>query len=88
MTRLAIGVLAFSLITISSAYAQTRLDEKAVHNLPQAFCAAFNKHDGHQLAQIMAEDIDFVTVGATWLANSTSARLRRVLYHFSPCVTP
>jgi uncharacterized protein (TIGR02246 family) len=43
------------------------MDEEAVHNLPQAFCAAFNKHDGQQLGQIMADDLDFVTVGATWL---------------------
>jgi uncharacterized protein (TIGR02246 family) len=67
MTRLVPAVIAILLATISPVRAQTKLDEEAVRNLPQAFCAAFNKHDGHQLAQIMAEDIDFVTVGATWL---------------------
>jgi uncharacterized protein (TIGR02246 family) len=67
MTRFLPAVLVILSATISAARAQTKLDEQAVHNLPQAFCAAFDKHDGHQLAQLMADDIDFVTVGATWL---------------------
>ncbi len=50
------------------AEAQTRQDEKAVRALPQAFTNAWAKHDGHELAKIMAEDVDFVTVGATWLS--------------------
>lgn len=37
---------------------QTRQDEAAWHALPHAFSAAFNKHDGHALAAIMAEDVD------------------------------
>jgi len=66
MARIATAVIILLLATVS-AHAQNRLDEEMVHNLPQAFCAAFSKHDGHQLAQLMADDIDFVTVGATWL---------------------
>ena len=46
---------------------QTTQDEAALRALPQAFSAAFNRHDGHALAAIMAEDVDFVTVGLTWL---------------------
>ncbi len=49
-----------------TAQAQTQTDEDAVRLLPHAFCDAWAKHDGHELAKIMAEDIDFVTVGATW----------------------
>jgi uncharacterized protein (TIGR02246 family) len=67
MTRFAAATIALLLAPISAAQAQTKSDEVAVHNLPQAFCAAFNKHDGHQLAQMMSDDIDFVTVGAWWL---------------------
>jgi uncharacterized protein (TIGR02246 family) len=67
MTRFVPAAVAILLATISTVRAQAKLDEEAVHNLPQAFSAAFNKHDAHQLAQIMADDIDFVTVGATWL---------------------
>lgn len=48
------------------AQAQTKADEEAVRALPRAFCDAWAKHDGHQLAAIMAEDVDFVTVGAMW----------------------
>jgi|SRR5688572_7825735 len=46
---------------------QTTQDEAALRALPQAFSGAFNKHDGHALAAIMAEDVHFVTVGLTWL---------------------
>jgi uncharacterized protein (TIGR02246 family) len=67
MMRFVAAVIVLLLATISPVRAQTKLDEAAVHNLPEAFCAAFNKHDGHQLAQIMADEIDFVTAGATWL---------------------
>jgi uncharacterized protein (TIGR02246 family) len=38
-----------------------------VGKLPQEFCEAWAKHDGHLLAQIMAEDVDFVTVATTYL---------------------
>jgi uncharacterized protein (TIGR02246 family) len=66
MTCCATAVIALMLAAVS-AHAQTKLDKETIHNLPQAFCAAFSKHDGHQLAQLMADDMDFVTVGATWL---------------------
>jgi len=45
-------------------------DEAALRQLPIAFSEAWAKHDGHQLARIMADDVDFVTVGATWLHGS------------------
>jgi uncharacterized protein (TIGR02246 family) len=47
--------------------AQTKQDEVAVHKLPHAFSDAWNRHDGHELANLMADDVDFVTVGATWI---------------------
>jgi uncharacterized protein (TIGR02246 family) len=40
-------------------------DLKTVQQIPQDFCDAWAKHDGHTLAQIMAHDVDFVTVGST-----------------------
>jgi uncharacterized protein (TIGR02246 family) len=54
-----------------SLFGQTKNDEEAVRNLPHAFCDAWAKHDGHDLARIMAPDVDFVTVGATWLHGQT-----------------
>lgn len=39
--------------------AHTNPDEEAVRRLP--------RHDGHELAKIMADDVDFVTVGAWWI---------------------
>jgi uncharacterized protein (TIGR02246 family) len=58
-----LGFLAASTNTI----AQTKADEEAVRKLPQAFCDAWAKHDGHELAKIMAEDVDFLTVATTYL---------------------
>ena len=66
LAKKATAVLALLLATVS-AHAQNTLDRETVHNLPQAFCATFSQHDGHQLAQLMADDIDFVVVGATWI---------------------
>ncbi len=59
------GILLFLFAT--GANAQSKADEEAVRKLPQAFCEAWAKHDGHELARIMAEDVDFVTVATTYL---------------------
>jgi uncharacterized protein (TIGR02246 family) len=47
--------------------AQTQADDAALRKLPQAFCEAWAHHDGHALASIVSDDVDFVTVGGTWL---------------------
>ena len=57
----------FVLLSATAAHAQPKADEEAVGKLPQAFCDAWAKHDGHELAKVMAEDVDFVTVAATYL---------------------
>jgi len=55
------------LLFAAGANAQSKTDEKAVRKLPQDFCEAWARHDGHELAKIMAEDVDFVTVATTYL---------------------
>ncbi|HXY23905.1 MAG TPA: SgcJ/EcaC family oxidoreductase [Candidatus Acidoferrum sp.] len=65
MKRLFGGFL-FLLFAVA-ANAQTKSDEEAVSKLPQAFCDAWAKHDGHELAKIMADDVDFVTVATIYL---------------------
>ena len=60
-----VWIFAF-LFASTLVHAQTKNDEEAVRALPRAFCDAWAKHDGHQLASIMAEDVDFVTVGGAW----------------------
>jgi uncharacterized protein (TIGR02246 family) len=57
----------FCLASTSNVLAQSKTDEEAVGELPQKFCDAWTKHDGHALAQIMDEDADFVTVATTYL---------------------
>src|SRR6266481_9115823 len=61
-------LLAFFLLisAVLPAPAQTKADEAAVGKLPQAFCDGWAKHDGHELAKIMADDVDFVTVATTY----------------------
>ncbi|WP_058185272.1 SgcJ/EcaC family oxidoreductase [Terracidiphilus gabretensis] len=54
-------------LLIACAHAQNKTDEAAVRAIPQAFVAAWAKHDGHELAKIMSENVDFVNVGADWL---------------------
>jgi uncharacterized protein (TIGR02246 family) len=61
----------FLLASTSHALAQSKADEEAVGKLPQEFCEAWAKHDGHALAKIMAEDVDFVTVATTYLHGRT-----------------
>lgn len=64
-----LGLFLFIAFAIANlAQVQTSQDEKELRELPQAFTNAWAKHDGHELAKIMAEDVDFVTVSATWLS--------------------
>jgi uncharacterized protein (TIGR02246 family) len=53
-------------LTVSTVDGQGQSDDAAVRKLPQDFCDAWAKHDGHELAKVMADDVDFVTVAAYW----------------------
>jgi uncharacterized protein (TIGR02246 family) len=67
MRNLVPGLVLLLFVAGSSLNAQTKADEEAVRKLPQAHCDAWNKHDGHELAKLMADDGDFVTVGTVYL---------------------
>jgi uncharacterized protein (TIGR02246 family) len=67
MSKLTYGLAFLLVAALSPLNGQTKADEDAVRKLPQLFCAAWEKHDGHQLAQIMADDVDFVTVADVYL---------------------
>ena len=58
-------LLALLMTAPSLVRAQTKTDLETLRKIPQDFCDAWAKHDGHALAQIMADDVDFVTVGGT-----------------------
>jgi uncharacterized protein (TIGR02246 family) len=63
-----VGLILVPLLFAEGAvHAENKTDEAAVRNIPQAFAAAWAKHDGHQLAKTMSEDVDFVNVGGDWL---------------------
>src|SRR5580700_12231651 len=67
MRHLLIALLSLFVVVIPPTKAQTKADEEAVRKLPQAFSDAWARHDGHELAKIMADDVDFVTVATTYL---------------------
>lgn len=67
MKNLIAALLFFFFLAGSTLRAQTKADEEAVRNLPQAFRDAWARHDGHELAKIMDDDVDFVNVGAIYL---------------------
>src|SRR5258708_5142657 len=67
MKYLPVTTLLFLLAMTPNLAAQSKADEEAVSKLPQAFSDAWAKHDGHALAKIMADDVDFVTVATTYL---------------------
>src|SRR5215475_10816409 len=65
------------LLTSLSLDGQTKVDEEAVRKLPQSFCDAWARRNGHELAKIMADDVDFVTMAIICLH-------RRVHYYRFP----
>src|SRR5215471_20169856 len=67
MMRNLVGFVSVLALTSVSLHAQSKVDEEAVSKLPQSFCDAWAKHDGHELAKIMADDVDFVTVATVYL---------------------
>lgn len=63
--------LVLVLLLATPAVAQTAADTQAIEQLPARFSEAWAENDGHALAALMAEDVDFVTVGASWLQGRT-----------------
>jgi uncharacterized protein (TIGR02246 family) len=64
-----LGAIAWLAVT-SPSFSEPMSDEATLRQIPAGFAQAWAKHDGHQLARIMADDVDFVTVGGTWLHGS------------------
>jgi hypothetical protein len=75
MRNLVGSLILMLVLTSSSLNAQNKADEEAVRKLPQSFCDAWAKHDGHELAKIMADDVDFITVATVQLASNPSRSL-------------
>ena len=67
MRKIVCGLPFLLLLVTPNLNAQSKADEEAVRKLPQSFCEAWERHDGHALARIMADDVDFVTVADVYL---------------------
>ena len=60
-----LSCLVLIFVFMTYAKAQTKSDEAMVREIPHAFTAAWARHDGHELAKIMTDNVDFVTWVAT-----------------------
>jgi type IV secretory pathway TrbL component len=61
-----VKTLVGALVILSASQAvqaRTNADQAAVGKVPQVFAAAWAKHNGHQLARMIASDADCVNVG-------------------------
>jgi hypothetical protein len=97
MRHLLTALLSLFVVVIPPAKTQTKADEEAVPKLPQAFSDAWIKHDGHELAQMTAGDVDFVTVATTYLHCRSDVekfhvwagalRTQRLRHSRQPCVS-
>ena len=69
MWRLRVVVLALVLLApaCTNTVPGSASDTREIEQLPARFSEAWAKHDGHALAALMAEDVDFINVGASWL---------------------
>ena len=59
--------MAALVIASGTAQAQNNADLEALQRLPQQHCDAWNNRDVHALANLLAEDGDFVTVATVYL---------------------
>ena len=67
MRNLVAGLALLLYVASPNLKAQTKEDQEAVRKLPQVHCDTWNKHDAHELAKLMADDGDFVTVATVYL---------------------
>jgi uncharacterized protein (TIGR02246 family) len=56
-------------------------DAAAIRRLEQSWCTAWNGHNMRALANLLADDADFVTVTGTWLRGRKEFRQHHALYH-------
>lgn len=77
MLRILTLFAAFVLGSAASAQDPPPADLAALNAIPRAFSAAWARGDGDALGTLMAPEIDFVTVGGSWL----HGRRDFILYH-------
>ncbi|MDE1854132.1 MAG: SgcJ/EcaC family oxidoreductase [Thaumarchaeota archaeon] len=53
----------------------------AIESLEKAWCDAWNAHDMEALTALLHPDVDFVTVGGTWLRGKKEFKEHHALYH-------
>lgn len=59
-------IAALLLVVSAQAQAQTAADRATLEALPSKFSQAWATHDGSKLAELVADNIDWITVGGTW----------------------
>jgi uncharacterized protein (TIGR02246 family) len=56
-------------------------DAATIRRLEQSWCTAWNGHNMRALANLLANDVDFVTVTGTWLRGRKEFRQHHALHH-------
>jgi uncharacterized protein (TIGR02246 family) len=56
-------------------------DAASIRRLEQSWCSAWNSHDMQALTNLLAIDVDFVTVGGDWLRGRKEFRRHHALLH-------
>jgi uncharacterized protein (TIGR02246 family) len=66
-----------TMLELTAVYCQ----DQDVKHIADKFQDAWNRHDMNSLSELVAEDIDFITVGATWMKGRTEFRERHINSH-------
>jgi hypothetical protein len=77
MLRILAFVAAFVMASAAWAQGPAPADLAALNAIPREFSAAWARGNGDALGTLMAPEIDFVTVGGSWL----HGRRDFILYH-------
>ena len=56
-------------------------DIASIRQVEKSWCEAWNNHDMRQLTNLLAEDVDFVTVGGRWLRGKKEFKEHTSMYH-------
>jgi len=83
MIRVSILLVVILWIAIPAA-AQTKgnaKDQEALMSIAQKWQDAWNQHDMKALAALVAENVDFITVGGTWLKSQKNFEEHHAIRH-------
>jgi len=79
-----LGLLTLIVLPVAAQTKGIAKDEKAIKSIALNFQDAWNRHDMKALAALVAEDVDFITVGGTWLKSRKDFEEHHAKLHGMP----